>query len=158
MSTEQIRQERQRKIDTKIARLRQQADRAEAEAANLSADRRECSAFWTQPAYGNAAGRAFAARRDRERNKMFRAGELYTKASDLRREADDLEAAGARVKGDAEAERQAKIARAEFVVGHLARTGYGDRVVVKVNAKTILIEGGFAPIKVCKSLAQPLPA
>ena len=65
-----------------------------------------------------------------------------------------MEARGARMAGDAAAEREETIAAADFAVGQMVRTLYGVRKVVKVNAKSILIEGSFGPLKVEKHLAD----
>lgn len=150
----ETREQRQARIDAKVAELRARADAKEAESNRLHGTVNKDGAFWTQPAYGNAGGRAFARRRDAERRKLEKANNLFTEAKALRDTADAMEARGARMAGDAAAEREAKIAAADFEVGQMVRTLYGVRKVVKVNRKTILIEGGERPISVPKHLAE----
>ncbi|WMT90104.1 hypothetical protein [Pelagibacterium sp. H642] len=150
----ETREQRQARIDAKVAELRARADAKEAESNRLRGSVDDDSTFWTQPAYGNAAGRAFAARRERERSKIVKAGNLYMEAKALRETADSMEARGARMAGDAAAEREAAIAAADFKVGQMVRTLYGVRKVVKVNRKSILIEGGMSPVSVPKHLAE----
>ena len=79
---------------------------------------------------------------------------LAAEAKDLRDRASVMEAHGARMAGDAEAERAAIIAASDFRIGQTVRTLYGDRKIVKVNAKSLLIEGAFGPIRVEKHLAE----
>lgn len=150
----EIREQRQAKIDAKIADLRARADEKEAQSNRLHGTVNQDGAFWTQPAYGNAGGRAFARHRDRERNKLIKAGALAAEAKELRDRAAAMEARGARMSGDAEAEKEAAIAASDFAVGQMVKTLYGVRKVVKVNAKSILIEGAFGPLKVEKHLAE----
>lgn len=152
----ETREQRQARINRRVADLRARADAKQAESNRIygGVEHRNDSAFWAQPAHGNAAGRAFARRRDRERGKMVKAAELAAEAKDLRQRADAMEARGARMAGDAEAEKEAIIAASDFSVGQTVRTLYGDRKVVKVNAKSLLIEGAFGPIRVEKHLAE----
>lgn len=149
----ETREQRQTKLDARVAELRALADRKEAEANRIHGSVNKDGAFWTQPAYGNAAGRAFAAQRDRARSKLEKAAAIYNEAKELRSQADSMEARGVRMAGDAAAEREEAIASADFVVGQSVSTLYGVRKVVKVNAKSILIEGAFKPISVPKHLA-----
>lgn len=154
----ETREQRQARIDAKVSALRARAAAKEAESDRLHGivDANTDSAFWTQPAYGNAAGRSFARERDREREKLLRAGKLYGEAKALRERADAMEAKGARMAGDAAAERETAIASSSFTVGQMAKTLYGVRKIVKVNAKTILVEGSFGPLRVEKHLAEAL--
>lgn len=150
----ETRERRQARIDAKVADLRARANAKEAESNRLHGAVNQDGAFWTQPAYGNAAGKAFARHRDRERNKLIKAGALAAEANELRERANAIEARGARMAGDADAERNAKIAASDFRVGQTVRTLYGDRRIIKVNAKSLLIEGAFGPIRVEKHLAE----
>lgn len=150
----ETREQRQAKIDARVAELRSLADSKEAEAKRLARTTHNDGAFWTQPAYGNAAGRSFSARRDRERSRLLKAGELTSAANDLRARADSMERRGAVMAGDASAQREAKTRDTLFTVGQTVRSIYGDRKVVKVNAKTILIEGALGPIRLEKHLAE----
>lgn len=152
----ETRAERQARVDAQVAALRARAATKEATSNRLygGLEHRNDGAFWTQPAYGNAAGRAFARSRERERNKLIKAGALAAEAKELRERADAMEERGARMAGDAAAEREATIAASEFRVGQTVRTLYGDRKVVKVNAKSIMVEGSFGPLRVEKHLAE----
>lgn len=145
------REERQTKIVARVADLRSQADAKDAEANRVRGAVNDDPAFWTQPAYTNAAGRSFSRQRDRERNRILKAGELAAEATELRNRADAMEKKGAVMAGDASRERQAKIAATEVCVGQTVQTiHYGARKVLKVNKKTVLVEGSFGPIKVEK--------
>lgn len=150
----ETREERQARIDSRVAEFRARAAAKEAEANRLHGTVNKDSAFWTQPAYGNAAGRSFARSRDRERGKLIKAGQIAQEAKEIRMRADAMEARGARMAGDAQAEKEAAIAASDFRVGQMVETLYGVRKVVKVNAKSILIEGAFGPLKVEKHLAH----
>lgn len=145
------REERQAKIVARVADLRSQADAKDAEAKRVRGAVNDDPAFWTQPAYSNAAGRSFSRQRDRERNRILKAGELAAEATELRSRADAMERKGAVMAGDAARERQAKIAATDVCVGQTVQTiHYGARKVLKVNQKTVLVEGSFGPIKVEK--------
>lgn len=147
----ETREERQRKLDKRIADLRARADAKEAEAKRLRGSVNDDPAFWTQPAYGNAAGRSFARHRDRERNRVIKAGAIAAEARELRERADTLEARGAVMAGDAAAVREAKAAAITVRVGQTVNTAhYGPRKVLKVNKKTVLVEGSFGPLKIEK--------
>lgn len=149
----ETREQRQARIDAKVADLRARADAKEAESNALHGAVNKDGAFWTQPAYGNAGGRAFSRQRDRARSKLEKAATIYNEAKELRAQADAMEARGARMAGDAATEREEAIASADFSVGQMVSTLYGIRKVVKVNTKSILIEGAFKPISVPKHLA-----
>lgn len=145
------RDERQTELNARVAELRSQADKKQADADRLHATVVTDSAFWTQPAYGNAAGRAFANRRDRERNKVIKASQIAEEARELREKADRMERRGPVMAGDADAARQKIVAATEVFVGQMVNTTfYGVRKVVKVNAKSVLVEGSFGPMKVEK--------
>jgi hypothetical protein len=145
------REQRQAHVDRRVAELRAQAVAKEAAADRLRGDVNSDSAFWTQPAYNNAAGRSFANHRDRERSKIIKAGGIYAEAKDLRDRADAMQARGAVMAGDA-GRRRAEVSAAIVVsVGQTVDTvHYGIRKVIKVNAKTVLVEGSFGPLKVEK--------
>lgn len=146
------REERQALVDKRVAELQEQAAKKETEANRMRGSVNDDHAFWTQPAYGNAAGRAFARQRDRERSRIIKSGEIAAEAKALREKAEAMEKRGAVMAGDAEALRQAKIASTEVVVGQVVDTTfYGRRKVLKVNAKTVLVEGAFGPLKVEKN-------
>lgn len=149
--TEILRAERQAKVDRQVDNLRADAERIEAESDRLRATVNPDSAFWTQPAYGNAAGRAFARQRDRERSKVVKAGEMAAQAAELRAKADRLEARGAVVAGDADAVRKASAGALTVSVGDMVNTTfYGIRKVLKVNKASISVQGDIGPIKVEK--------
>lgn len=152
--TTETREQRQAKLDARVAELRAMANAKEAQSEALHGSVNKDGAFWTQPAYGNSGGRAFAAQRDRARAKLERAASIYNEAKELRSQADAMEARGVRMAGDAAAERDEAINSAEFAVGQLVDTLYGVRKVVKVNAKSILVEGSLGPLKVEKHLAR----
>lgn len=150
MSNE-TREERQAKLTARVAELRARADAKEAEAKRIRGSVNDDPAFWTQPAYSNAAGRSFARSRERERNRIVKAGEIAAEAKRLRDQADAMETKGAVMAGDAAAERAAQIASTEVQVGQIVNTiHFGPRKVLKVNAKTVLVEGSFGPLKVEK--------
>lgn len=145
------REERQSQINKRVSELRAQAENKEAEASRLRGNVNDDPAFWTQPAYSNAAGRSFSRQRDRERNKIEKACALYDEAKLLRDNASSMEARGVVMAGDAEAARQSKIASVDVHVGQMVNTTfYGIRKVLKVNQKSVLVEGGAAPLKVEK--------
>lgn len=148
------REQRQVKLDARVAELRARAAAKEVESNALHGTVNKDGAFWTQPAYGNAGGRAFSRQRDRARSRLEKAAGIYNEAKELRSRAEAMEARGVRMAGDAAAEREEAIAASEFAVGQSVKTLYGVRKVVKVNAKTILVEGSFGPLKVEKHLAE----
>lgn len=153
----ETREERQVKLTSRVAELRARADAKQAQAVRISGTVNDDYAFWTQPAYGNAAGRAFANRRDRERNKLRKAAELFEEARELRAKADAMEARGAVVAGDAAAARQAKIDACKVAVGQMVHTTfYGVRKVLKVNRMTVLVEAGASSLKVEKQFIRPI--
>jgi len=145
------REELQIALDARVAELRNQAAVKQAEAARIHGLVNADSAFWTQPAYGNAAGRAFARQRDRERAKLIKAGELVAEAADLLSTAARMESRGVVMAGDAAKARAEAQASVAVIVGQLVDTTFfGVRKVLKVNSKTVLVEGSFGPVKVEK--------
>jgi hypothetical protein len=51
--------------------------------------------------------------------------------------------------------REARIAAHTYAVGDMVWSIYGERPVIKVNAKSVLLKGALGPIKICKSLICP---
>jgi epoxyqueuosine reductase QueG len=150
------REERQAQVDRRVAELRSQAVAKFAEAARIQDTVNDDSAFWTQPAYSNAAGRAFARSRDRERGKIQRAAGIAAEAEELSKKADRLEERGAVMAGDTQRKREEVIAACDVKPGDLVDTTlYGVRRVLKVNRKTVAVEGGLGPLTVCKSFITP---
>lgn len=152
----ETREQRQARINAKVRELRARADAKEAESDRLRAGVNDDHAFWTQPAYGNRDGGAFSASRERARNTLMRASALFFEAKELRERADAMEARGARMAGDADAEREAVIASTSITVGQTVRTLYGDRKVLKVNAKSVVVEGATGPLRIEKNLVEAL--
>lgn len=154
------RQELQTRLDNRVAELRGIADDKQAAADRLQGTINRDHAFWTQPAYSNAGGRAFARSRDKERSKVIKAGEIAGEARAIRDKASAMEARGVVVVGDAAAARDAKVQALIVQVGQAVdTTHYGIRKVLKVNAKTVNVEGAFGPLKINKEfirvIAQP---
>lgn len=151
----ETREQLQIKLDARVAELRAQADVKSAEADRIHSTVNSDSAFWTQPAYSNAAGRSFARQRDRERSKVQKAAQIAMEAKELREKAASMEARGVVMAGDAAAQREAVIASTDVQVGQVVDTTfYGLRKVLKVNKKSVLVEGGIAPIKVEKNFIR----
>lgn len=150
------RDERQAQVDRRVADLRSQAAAKSAEAARIQATVNDDPAFWTQPAYGNAAGRAFARSRERERGKIQRAAMIAAEAEELSKKATRLEERGAVMAGDTQRKRDEVIAACDVKPGDMVETTlYGVRRVLKVNRKTVAVEGGLGPLIVCKSFITP---
>jgi hypothetical protein len=149
------RQDLETKLASRVADLRAQASLKQAHADRLEATIIRDSAFWTQPAYGNAAGRTFARSRDRERAKIVKAFTIAAEAKALRDQADSMERRGVVMAGDADAARAAKIEAVSVQVGQMVdTTHYGVRKVLKVNAKSICVEGAFGPLKINKEFVR----
>lgn len=150
-----IRRDLEIKLSARVSELRAMAAAKQAESDRLHGTVNKDGAFWTQPAYGNAAGRAFSRSRDRERNKLAKAAEIAAEAKDLREKADSMERRGVVMAGDAAAKRAAKITATDVAVGQLVDTTfYGVRKVIKVNAKSVSVEGAFGPLKVEKQFIR----
>lgn len=157
-SGEAKRADRQAQVEQRIAHLRSNAAAKFAEAERIHASVNDDPAFWTQPAYSNAAGRAFARNRDRERARIQKSAQIAVEAEELAKKASRMEERGAVMAGDAERAREAVIASCEVKVGDLVDTTlYGIRRVLKVNRKTVAVEGGAAPLTVCKSFITITP-
>lgn len=147
-----IRETRQAAIDARVAELNAQADAKEASANRLRGNVNDDSAFWTQPAGTNASGRAFARHRDAERGRIIKAGALYSEAVALRAKAAGMADRGAIVAGDAKTARAARTSAVIVAVGQIVDTTfYGRRTVLKVNAKSVIVEG---PIKIEKQFIR----
>jgi hypothetical protein len=150
-----IREVSQAELDARIAELRAQADVKQAKADRLHATVNSDYAFWTQPAYGNAAGRAFSRSRDRERSKLIKSSEIASEAKALRDKADGMERRGVVMAGDALAAHKAKVAACSVEVGQMVDTTfYGVRKVLKVNKVSVSVEGGLGQIKVGKEFVR----
>lgn len=141
----------------RIDNLRAKAAKKRAQAATLDGSLCRDPAYLTQPIQPNAAGRRLAKQRDRDRNRMVKAIGLRDEAANLERQARDLETNGPRVAGSAAAKRERAIAECAVRVGDHVSSVYGVRRVSKVNAKTVLIEGAFGPLKVEKHLIRVVP-
>lgn len=129
------------------------ADTADAKAAAIVAalpDYTRDVAFLTQPGLSRERAKITAKER--------RAYELTERAKQMRDKSANLKAMAARNAGDAEKERQ--VARDKIsslvAVGDFVSSIYGVRKVLKVNAKSLRIEGMGAPITVDKSLCRKL--
>lgn len=149
------RSEREIDLAAHIGAIRDRAAHKQAAADRISGATNNDPAFWTQPAYGNAAGRSFARSRDRERAKLLKAAEVAAEARALRDQADATERRGVVMAGDAAKSRAAKITSVEVSVGAVVDTTfYGNRKVLKVNAKSVLVEGAFGPLKIGKEFVR----
>ena len=136
--------------------------RATAEYLRAKADRIDGSickdfAYWSQPSHNTSAGRRLSARKERDRTRMDKAMRLRQTADEYERRANELEANGPRVAGAAAAKREQAIAECVVRVGDSVSSIYGVRKVIKVNAKTVLIEGAFGPVKIEKHLIRVIP-
>lgn len=95
-------------------------------------------AFLTQPGH--------IAARDRMNARVHRGYEMMRAAERIEAKVANLRAMASRNKGDAEAARQAKREATVIAVGDIVDSIYGRRAVVKVNAKTVRLEGVSAAI------------
>jgi len=153
------REERQTNLDARVATLRAHANKLLASASAMRATVNDDYAFWTQPAYSNAAGRRFAKQRERERGKVVKAGELAAEAAALHRKADAMEARDVVMAGDALAAHTARVGACAVVAGMMVETTfYGVCRVLKVNRISVLIEGRFGPVKVGKEFVKQCAA
>lgn len=142
-------------IEHRITDLRTKAAKKRAEADRLDGSLCRDPAYLTQPIQPNTAGRRLAAQRERDRNRIVKVMALRDDAAELERKARDLEANGPRVAGAAAARRAKAVAECTVSVGQVVNSIYGARKVIKVNAKTVLIEGAFGPLKIEKHLIFP---
>jgi hypothetical protein len=140
---EEVRAQRQAKLDKKVARMRGKAERLQKEADSKCAvfdDKWGDIAFWTQPATPSSS---FGRQRSRMYARYNKGLELHSEAEELRKDADWKEKAGVRVKGDAEAQRQLEREKRDnvFTVGSQVHDWiFGDGEIVKVNRKTYTIK------------------
>ena len=124
----------------KAAKYREWADKAEAQAVALNADReyyRGDVAFWTQP------GRLIA--RERMHAKSIRAYEMSQKAKKFCERATNLERMATTNSGDAAARYEAERVeiRSALKVGDFVDCAYGVCEVAKINTKTLKLKGRF---------------
>lgn len=128
----------------KAVRREAWAQAADAKAAAIEgAAPRGDLAFWTQPGLGK--------QRDKARARMQAAHVLRETASAHRAKAAQLRRMAGRNAGDAEAARAATRAALSAQVGDAVSSIYGIRRVLKVNAKTLRIEG---PVTLDKALCR----
>lgn len=123
------------------------ADTAEAKARAIYAAQPAHArdpAFVTQPA---RSSHAVARERTRLANRDRRAWELEEKAKGYREKAKNLRAMASRNKGDAEREREAVRQALDLSPGDMVSTLFGVRRVVKVNTKSIRVEGVSSAIE-----------
>jgi len=131
----------------RAARYEAWADTAEAKAKAIQAAQPAHArdpAFVTQPA---RSSHAVARERTRLADRDRRAWELEEKAKDYRDKAKNLRAMASRNKGDAEREREAARQALNLSPGDMVSTLFGVRRVVKVNAKSIRVEGVSSAIE-----------
>lgn len=110
-------------------------------------------AFMTQP--GNIPQRL----RDKLTARERRAWEFRERAKDHRAKAAELRRMAARNKGDAERARQTirDAVSAAIEPWMYVDSIYGVRKVLKVNAKTLRLEGALGPLTIDKSLCKVVP-
>ncbi|GEM_PF-2818427 len=135
------------------------ADKAEAQAAAIvaafPAHARDI-AFLTQP--GRSSSKVACDRR-RLNDRDQRANALRTKAASFRDRAASLRRLSETNAGDAAKQREAK--RSVLAViqpGVLVSSVYGVRRVLKVNTKSLRLEGALGPITIDKSLCRLVSA
>jgi hypothetical protein len=140
---EEVRAQRQAKLDKKVARMRKKAERLQKEADSKLAvmdQYRGDIAFLTQPA---APGSTFGRQGAKVYARYDKGMELSTEAAKLKEQADWKEKRGVSVKGDAEAQRQLEREKRDkvFTVGSKVYDWiFGDGEILKVNRKTYTIK------------------
>ena len=159
-STEEIRQDRQEKLNKKIARLRSKADRLDKagtdKKAGLDAFRGDI-AFFTQPASPSSS---FGKQRSKLYNRYDNGIRLQIEADEIREKADWIEKRGVAVKGDAERERQVKREQLDKLISVGSKVydfAFREGEVIRVNKKTYTIR--FASGFTCardKTFVKPL--
>ncbi len=141
----EVREVRADELERKATKLRAQAERVERERDRYAGD----VAFWSQP--GRIPGR------DRLMRKIDQAAEQVAEAEKLERRARALRRRPA-VAGDAEARREARreAVRAWVRAGmDVIAQPYGVRRVIRVNRKTVTVQGhAGGPLRVDLSLIQ----
>lgn len=140
-----------------VAEYRATAELLRAKAGRIDGSICKDFAYWSQPSHNTIAGRRLSARKEKDRARMDKAMRLRQEADDYERRANELEANGPRVAGAAAAKREKAIAECVVHVGDSVSSIYGVRKVIKVNAKTVLIEGAFGPVKIEKHLIRVVP-
>jgi hypothetical protein len=137
----------------RAALYEERAAKAEARAAALEqmpAHARD-PAFLTQPARSN---HGVARERARLMNRERRAWELREAAKIYRDRAASLLALAGRNRGDAEAAKAAQREALAVSPGDLVDSIYGVRRVLKVNAKSLRLEGALGPVTIDKALCR----
>jgi hypothetical protein len=140
---EEVRAQRQAKLDKKVARMRKKAERLEKESDAKCAvldDKWGDIAFFTQPA---TPASPFGRQRERMFKRYEKGLELHSEADQLRKEAEWKEKRGVSVRGDAERDRQLEREKRDkvFTVGSKVYDWiFGDGEIVKVNRKTYTIK------------------
>lgn len=144
MAAADTRAKRQATRDARVRRLRGRAAALEAEAARLGAPVTKDPAYWSQPLAPAGRGRA--------RARLERADRASLTAQDLRREADALAATPVRVAGDAAVDAARRDAAApDMRAGDLVQTTlFGARRVLRVNKRTVTVEGAIEPLRLEK--------
>lgn len=141
-------------------RLDEWALAAEQKAAAIIASRPTHArdpAFLTQPA---RSSRGVARARQALNRREEKAWELQAKAKDYRARAAELRRMASATAGDA---AKAKEAHRDgltsiLAVGDMVESIYGVRRVVKINTKSLRIEGGLGPITIDKVLCRKVAA
>ncbi len=137
-----LREYRQQKLNIKIQRLRERAERLEKIAEGKQAEfnaRRGDIAFLTQPASRSSS---FGRQRDRIYNRYDQGIKLQIEAENLSKKADWMEKRGVAVKGDAEKARQAKRDRLDKIISVGSKVYdsiFSKGEVIRVNKKTYTI-------------------
>jgi hypothetical protein len=147
-STEEVRQQRQGKIDRKVERLRKWADSRDTQALGKMSEWKENSKDWayvTQPNINTSGGRAFTRSRERVLNRYDSGIKLSIEADKMRDQAYWLEKRGAVVKGDADRKRQAERDAMDKLVQVGSKLIYPLFAqplctVVKINKKTYTVK------------------
>jgi hypothetical protein len=140
---DEVRAQRQAKLDKKVAQMRDKAERLEKEADSklaLMDQYRGDIAFLTQPA---APGSTFGRQRAKVYARYDKGMEFSAEAGKLKKEADWKEKRGVSVRGDAEAQRQLEREKRDkvFTVGSKVYDWiFGDGEIIKVNRKTYTIK------------------
>jgi hypothetical protein len=140
---EEVRAQRQAKLNKKVARMRAKAERLQKEAdgkLSVMDQYRGDIAFLTQPA---APGSTFGRQRAKVYARYDKGLELSSEAAKLKEQADWKEKRGVSVRGDAEANRQLEREKRDkvFTVGSKVYDWiFGDGEIVRVNRKTYTIK------------------
>lgn len=135
------------------------ASKADAKASAIDASMPSYArdpAFMTQPARSN---HAVSRERQRLAGRERRAHELREKAAAYRSKATSLRSMSSRNAGDAERAREVvREAITEAVhEGSYVDCVYGVRRVLKVNAKTLRLQGALGPLTIDKALCSVIP-